>query len=302
MRHTSLTVFFILFLALAAGAQVGISNGNNTPDPSAQVDISSISKGLLIPRMTRAERDQIPAPQTSLLIFQTNETPGYYYNSGTPGQPVWKKLTVGGEVPVPDGSETKVTAGANTWVTGTGTTANPYIINATGGGGPGGFTHYIGELYQGGIVVYVWKDNTGAEHGLIASLTDLNGTIGKYSQWSNVSGYAGTWSNYDGEVNTLAIISQPGHVTSAAQLCADYSNDGYSDWYLPSAFELNLVYQAGYVVNNVLGGSTDKLTGDPGYWTSVEYLNDTGLYLDFLMGPGSYPKNYYNMVRAVRRF
>ena len=36
---------------------------------------------------------------------------------------------------VPDGSETKVTAGTNVTVTGTGTIASPYIINASGGGG-----------------------------------------------------------------------------------------------------------------------------------------------------------------------
>ena len=32
---------------------------------------------------------------------------------------------------VPDGSETKVTAGTNTSVTGTGTIATPYVINST---------------------------------------------------------------------------------------------------------------------------------------------------------------------------
>ncbi len=37
-------------------------------------------------------------------------------------------------VPVPDGSETKVTAGANVTVTGTGTTASPYVVAAAGGG------------------------------------------------------------------------------------------------------------------------------------------------------------------------
>ncbi|MCX6305360.1 MAG: hypothetical protein NT040_10350 [Bacteroidetes bacterium] len=37
--------------------------------------------------------------------------------------------------PVTDGSETKIVAGSNIVVTGTGTTAAPYVINATGGGG-----------------------------------------------------------------------------------------------------------------------------------------------------------------------
>ncbi|MDA3816437.1 MAG: hypothetical protein PF486_03605, partial [Prolixibacteraceae bacterium] len=60
-----------------------------------------------------------------------------------------------------DGSETKVTAGTNVTVTGSGTTASPYVVNATGGA-----TLAIGDSYQGGIIF--WLDATG-QHGLIAA-------------------------------------------------------------------------------------------------------------------------------------
>ena len=60
----------------------------------------------------------------------------------------------------------------------------PYALYAsTSGstvGNTAGFTHYVGELFGGGIVVSVWKDAQGAEHGLIASLTDLSAGI----QWT----------------------------------------------------------------------------------------------------------------------
>lgn len=53
-----------------------------TPDASSALDVSSTTKGLLLPRMTEAERDAIAAPATSLLIFQTDGTPGFYWYDG----------------------------------------------------------------------------------------------------------------------------------------------------------------------------------------------------------------------------
>jgi hypothetical protein len=59
----------------------------------------------------------------------------------------------------------------------------PYALYANSAGSTsgstGGFTHYVGELFGGGIVVSVWKTN-GVEHGLIASLTNLSTGI----QWT----------------------------------------------------------------------------------------------------------------------
>ncbi|MEO8147579.1 MAG: tail fiber domain-containing protein [Bacteroidia bacterium] len=57
--------------------------GTTTPISSSLLDVTSITKGILIPRMTKAQRDAIAAPATSLLIYQTNNTPGFYYYTGT---------------------------------------------------------------------------------------------------------------------------------------------------------------------------------------------------------------------------
>ena len=70
----------------SAKAQVGI--GTNAPDGSAQLEVLSTSKGLLIPRMSLLQRSDINNPANGLLIYQTNSTPGfYYYNNGQ-----WQKL------------------------------------------------------------------------------------------------------------------------------------------------------------------------------------------------------------------
>jgi len=59
-----------------------------TPHTSAMLDISSDSLGVLIPRMTLSQRDAILSPATGLLIYQTNNTPGFYYYNGS----TWSKM------------------------------------------------------------------------------------------------------------------------------------------------------------------------------------------------------------------
>jgi hypothetical protein len=68
--------------------KVGI--GLSQPDNSALLDVSSTNKGFLVPRMTLAQRNAIGSPSTGLMIFQTDNTPGFYYNAGTSGSPNWK--------------------------------------------------------------------------------------------------------------------------------------------------------------------------------------------------------------------
>ncbi len=57
--------------------------GTLTPNASALLDISSTTKGLLIPRMSQPQRNAIISPTTGLLIFQTSGTVGLYYYNGT---------------------------------------------------------------------------------------------------------------------------------------------------------------------------------------------------------------------------
>ncbi|RYE13011.1 MAG: hypothetical protein EOP51_30505 [Sphingobacteriales bacterium] len=76
----------IILITSAVNAQMGI--GIAVPHNSAQLDITSTSKGLLMPRMTLAQRDAIAGPAAGLLIFQTDVNAGFfYYNDGS-----WRKL------------------------------------------------------------------------------------------------------------------------------------------------------------------------------------------------------------------
>ncbi len=63
------------------GQNVGI--GTSTPDPSARLDVVDTQRGVLIPRMTTAERDAITNPARSLLIYNLDCDVYQYYVPGT---------------------------------------------------------------------------------------------------------------------------------------------------------------------------------------------------------------------------
>ena len=68
MKTKIFTLVTLAFLGLSTThAQVGI--GTTTPDASAALDITSTSGGLLIPRLTSAQRDVLSNPAVGLIIF-----------------------------------------------------------------------------------------------------------------------------------------------------------------------------------------------------------------------------------------
>lgn len=94
MKQKILPLLLLLLIAgYSSSAQnVGISTDGSTPDNSAMLDVKSTSKGMLIPRMSEGERLGISNPAKGLLIFQTDEAEGFYYNQGTASSPDWKLL------------------------------------------------------------------------------------------------------------------------------------------------------------------------------------------------------------------
>ncbi|MFK7936716.1 MAG: hypothetical protein AB8G22_24595 [Saprospiraceae bacterium] len=72
---------FFLFSITNLNAQVGINSDNSTPDASAMLDIKSTDKGILIPRMTTAQRGMIASPATGLLVFDTDTGSFWFYNA-----------------------------------------------------------------------------------------------------------------------------------------------------------------------------------------------------------------------------
>lgn len=68
----------------AAAQSLAINTDGSTANASALLDVKSTVKGMLIPRMSRTERNAIASPATGLLIFQNApDSVGFYYYDGT---------------------------------------------------------------------------------------------------------------------------------------------------------------------------------------------------------------------------
>ncbi|HNQ21198.1 MAG TPA: hypothetical protein PKI46_09075, partial [Bacteroidales bacterium] len=59
---------------------VGINIDGSTPDNSAMLHIKSTTHGILIPRLSDAQRNAIPSPATGLLIYNTTTNKFNFYN------------------------------------------------------------------------------------------------------------------------------------------------------------------------------------------------------------------------------
>jgi hypothetical protein len=81
-----LSLSFILFLSGIAYGQVGI--GTINPDSSSALDIFSESQGLLMPRLSTVQRNNIVLPATGLMIYNHTLGDGQL-NIGTPAVPNW---------------------------------------------------------------------------------------------------------------------------------------------------------------------------------------------------------------------
>lgn len=166
-----------------------------------------------------------------------------------------------------------------------------------------GFTHYIGEQFGGGIIFHLWKDSSGIEHGLIVDGVDLD----QFSIWSDAGPLVfGPRSTWDGLSNSNYIIAEAGHTNSAALECLNSTNNGQSDWYLPSVDEMSLLWQNRFNVNKSIStlGLPDPLNAFSQYWTSTFDLSLGMYYYDFANGSCAITINNLDTkyVRAIRAF
>jgi hypothetical protein len=75
-------IFMLLCMKHVQAQNIAINGDGTDPDASAILDVKSTDKGLLLPRMTLAQRNAIAAPATGLIIYQTDNVTGYYFYDG----------------------------------------------------------------------------------------------------------------------------------------------------------------------------------------------------------------------------
>jgi hypothetical protein len=133
----TLCAFLLCFTALQLRAQnIGINATGAAPNAKAMLDISSTNSGLLIPRMSTAERNAITAPPTGLQVYNTTTNTLDIYKGSLWEQTAYSDSSVKlirslADLPAPAGSEIKLDSTKTYTFSGL-VNISPYYINANG--------------------------------------------------------------------------------------------------------------------------------------------------------------------------
>ena len=166
----------------------------------------------------------------------------------------------------------------------------PYALFSANAG-VGGFAHYLGEVFNGGIIFYLYRGSDGLEHGLIAALTESS------QWWQTTSANVNANRSEDGAYNTSLMTNSP---------AASYVTGLGVGWYVPSIDELRLLSNNRFIVNKTArAGGYTLLNTLSDYWSSTEADATRAFYVSFFDNYPGYtfsPKESPSRIRAVRAF
>jgi hypothetical protein len=138
----------------------------------------------------------------------------------------------------------------------------------------------IGDLFHGGKVAYIFQptDNgyiAGEIHGIVAFITDLPAAY-KWYNGSNIITGANLTGKGTGDDNSKIIYEKQGAGNYAASMCLSFATGSYSDWFLPSVDELQILYDSMQILGGFSTGSS--------YWSSSEVSFDGAYGINFSTG------------------
>ena len=205
-----------------SAGRVGI--GTASPATSAALELSSTSRGFLPPRMTMAQRNAIATPANGLMIYQTDNTPGYYYNSGSSASPVW--VTVG------TGSGWSLTGNSGTSSTTNfiGTTDNVPLVFRVNNQKSGIVDHLSSNTslgYQSLLSITTGKNNVAFGACALYRNTTISNlvAIGDSALYNNGLGEMGDYATGNTAVGSKALYANTsGHDNTALGYKSIYSN------------------------------------------------------------------------------
>jgi hypothetical protein len=159
----------------------------------------------------------------------------------------------------------------------------------------------LGDTYQGGKIFYL---ESSGEHGFISSTEDLYYNDGSGIQygfsWGAYGLNLGTTKN-NGETNTKLMATNS---TSIGQAGYSFKNglnyNGYSDWYIPSLNELELLKENNAYVGTFEHSDTNWKNF---YWSSTE-RSETIAFCEnlYALAGNTSDKSYMRKIRPIRKF
>ncbi len=130
MKKIVAVIGFTALTNFAAFSQNNVGIGTNTPDASSILEVQSTTQGVLVPRMTTAQRLAITTPANGLLVYDTNFDCFFYYIAATT---TWQNMCTSTSSTGPTGP-----AGSNGVTGATGPTGVAGSNGVTGPTGPSG--------------------------------------------------------------------------------------------------------------------------------------------------------------------
>jgi hypothetical protein len=262
---------------ISSFSQVSINTTGDPPDNSAMLDIKSANRGVLIPRMTQSQIENIPEPADGLLVYCTTNGNIYLF-VGVTGQ--WKAIdfsTGGAITPWECGQPLSVshTAGA----------VAPVDKSVT----YGTVTNLPGEPSKCWIT-----SNLGADHQATAVNDATEASAGWYWQFNRKQGY-----KHDGTTRTpatiwISTINENFDWQSSNDPCAIELGD---EWRLPTVTEWSNVDAAGNWASWNDAWSSGLKLHAAGYlwWQSSPPLNARGTQGFYWSSNQSFQSDLYKL-------
>lgn len=275
---------------------LGIGTSSFNPDTSALVEMRG-TKGLLIPRMSTAERNAIANPAQSLLIYNLTTKCLEIYEDGA-----WQQIWCSTPTPPP------FSCGDNLTVTHTAGSVAPETKTVTYG-------TVLTDL-TGSDKCWITQ-NLGADHQATSATDNTEASAGWYWQFNRKQGYKHDGTTRTPNTTWISSIDETSDWTAGNDPCTILLGTGwriptYSEWnnadanggwdnYSDTYSSVLKLHAAGYL--SYSGGSLSYRGSNGNYWSSTQYSSTNGWYLYFGSGSSNiynYDKAYGFSVRCLR--
>ena len=193
-------IVLLLSISIITNAQISVNTSGETANASAMLDVSSTDKGMLIPRMTTAQRTAIANPADGLLVFDTNTDSFWYYNS-TAAE--WQKVgnAVAGASELNELSDAKYDGSSLFIGEGAGATDDATANNNTAIGKNALTSNTIGNYNSANGNYTLYSNTTGSNNTANGNYSLSSNTTG---HGNNGCGYRSLYSNTTGIFNTAS--------------------------------------------------------------------------------------------------